>query len=94
MNLTLSYSLQLHLPASMGPQNGTPADTVLWCPEGPELSVIHKDWKINLFTIRYIRVHTPQPEQNLMLFPGYFQAVKTFFQVVCVKYEQEASHKV
>ena len=40
------------------------------------------------------RVHTPQPKQNSRLFPGYFQALKTFFQAVCVKYEQEASHKV
>ena len=49
----------------------------------------------NLFKLQSdIRVHTPQPEQNLRLFPGYFQALKTFFQAVCVKYEQEASHKV
>ena len=54
-NLSLSFSLQLHIPESMGPQNETLASTVLWCPEGPELSVIHKDWKINLFTIRYIK---------------------------------------
>ena len=39
------------------------------------------------------RVHTPQPKQNSRLFPGFFQALKTFFQAVRVKYAREKSHR-